>query len=223
MHMLTGCLFLSAGIAIAADDIISGTRILLPGTFHGDEVAEPIGKNWFALIDHNNQYRLEHVSPRIETVYDPVLDDESNKSSYTGKSIEVSKKKPLLLIRSKWLKQGPIVQAEITGETVKFGGKIFTLDHKCNKKPNANGLKDCKVYLNNGISTQFVASTSEGESDLAKTVFLEWAGDIDRDGKLDLILRVDWYNNSSTQLYLSSQAKKTNLIKKVAEFSSQGC
>jgi len=53
---------------------------------------------------------------------------------------------------------------------------------------------------------------------------LRWAGDLDGDGKLDLILAADHhYNLSTTRLFLSSRAKKGELVQEVAKFSTSGC
>jgi hypothetical protein len=53
---------------------------------------------------------------------------------------------------------------------------------------------------------------------------LLWAGDIDRDGKLDFLMDIaGHYNASEPALYLSSQASPGTLVKKVASRKGVGC
>ena len=53
---------------------------------------------------------------------------------------------------------------------------------------------------------------------------LLFAGDLDRDGKLDLIFNTtDHYNVSRPTLFLSSQAKSGELLGEVAHYESVGC
>ena len=53
---------------------------------------------------------------------------------------------------------------------------------------------------------------------------LLWAGDLDRDGKLDLYVSVtQHYNVSERKLFLSSQADEGQLVKEVADFVTSGC
>ena len=51
-----------------------------------------------------------------------------------------------------------------------------------------------------------------------------WAGDLDRDGKLDLLLNLTThYNTTRLVLFLSSQAKSENLMEVVGELTTTGC
>lgn len=53
---------------------------------------------------------------------------------------------------------------------------------------------------------------------------LLWAGDLDRDGGLDLLLNPNYhYNVGATTLFLSSQATGGELVKRVASFIATGC
>ena len=52
---------------------------------------------------------------------------------------------------------------------------------------------------------------------------LQWAGDLDGDGKLDLVMDLsDYYNLSELTLFLSSGAG-TSIVKKVSSFCTSGC
>jgi hypothetical protein len=53
---------------------------------------------------------------------------------------------------------------------------------------------------------------------------LVWAGDLDRDSKLDLLFDATYhYNVTHLVLYLSSAAKEGELVGKVAEWKTTGC
>jgi hypothetical protein len=54
--------------------------------------------------------------------------------------------------------------------------------------------------------------------------YLLWAGDLDRDGKLDLYLSVtQHYDVAERKLFLSSQARRKKLVREVASFEIGGC
>lgn len=53
---------------------------------------------------------------------------------------------------------------------------------------------------------------------------LLWAGDLDGDGKLDLIMdTTDNYNVRNVTLFLSTKAKPGKLVEKVVSHESTGC
>lgn len=208
-----------------ATDPFDSVAIMQVGEFHGGEVPTRIGKNWFGLIEVNGKFELRRVEPKITTVFDAVLDDESNKASYSGKKVAVVGVSPLLLIRSKFFKQGPVSQAKLSkDESIVLGATTYKIERACKKKMNPDAHRECKVYLSQGKIKQFIGdATEDGNIDYALTVTVAWAGDLDHDGKLDLILEFGSYNIGSTILYLSSQARKGEISGKVAEFGTSGC
>lgn len=52
---------------------------------------------------------------------------------------------------------------------------------------------------------------------------IEWAGDIDQDGHLDLLIQSNGFNSVEWILYLSSAAKAPNLLERVASRRHLGC
>ena len=64
---------------------VAATDLLLPGDYHGDEIAAEDGTTWFALVqDDHGGARLEPRRVGIESVNDPVLDAEDGA---TGKRV----------------------------------------------------------------------------------------------------------------------------------------
>nr|WP_315484594.1 hypothetical protein [uncultured Undibacterium sp.] len=211
----------------SAVDTIS-TEIMQVGTFHGGEVPNVAGRNWLALMVDGEHAELKTAAPKIKTVFDGIMDDEKNKASYSGKQVEMKGPEPFMLIRREGLKTGVIKQASISatdnGQTIIFDNAKYTVQHQCQKKGKSEEFQACKVYLvGNGIN-QWLGNTMEnGESDFAETISVSWAGDIDRDGKIDLIIEKSRYNNSDTVLLLSSAAKAGKHLLEVAKLSRQGC
>ncbi len=79
-----------------------------------------------------------------------------------------------------------------------------------------------KLVLVNGESRQVLYSLQEWGSDPTWT--LVWAGDLDRDGKLDLYVSVtQHYDVTERKLFLSSPAGEGQLVKEVAEFVTSDC
>ena len=61
-------------------------------------------------------------------------------------------------------------------------------------------------------------------SHLRRRSLLKFAGDLDGDGKLDLLIdTTHHYNLSEPTLFLSSQAKDGELVHNVASFRTTGC
>lgn len=197
--------------------------ILEIGVFHGNEVPKIIGNHWIALTAGNIKSELIRVQPKITNAPDPMSADDSDRS---GKKVEIENISPILIINSPSLQPGEIEQARI--EETPWGQKIhlrnveYMFLRKCGEK-NESGMHACKVYLSTGNVSQFITETWEGPSDNSSDVEVKWAGDIDRDGKIDLILYHSTNNRTSTSLHLSSSAKLKQLVNEVAVFSKSGC
>lgn len=225
---LLSSFFLGLFIPMASAVDTIPTEIMQVGTFHGGEVPNVAGRKWFALMVNGEHAELKTAAPKIKTVFDGIMDDEKNKASYSGKQVEMKGPEPFMLIRREGLKTGVIKQASISatdnGQTIIFDNAKYTVQHQCQKKGKDEEFQACKVYLvGNGIN-QWLGDTKEnGESDFAETISVSWAGDIDRDGKIDLIIEKSRYNNSDTVLLLSSAAKAGKHLLEVAKLSRQGC
>jgi len=216
---------LLASSAVAAEN--GAVKILQTGSFHSDEVPKNLGKNWFALVASKGHAELNAVTPKITTVYDPVLDDEKNKATYSGKLVEVNGKKSLLLVKMQGLSAGLVTQADIsnssTGQRIVFLNAEYLFQHKCKKAQAQNALRQCSIYLVGNGTKQWIADAQEGDDDYALSIRIKWAGDLDRDGKLDLIVDESTNNYSGVVLYLSSPAKQGKHVIPVARLSMSGC
>lgn len=234
MKKTTNTLLLASLLALSplghASRTESSIQIMQTGFYHGDEIASAFGVNhaWLALEVGSQRANLRRISPKINQVLDAIVDFDSPKSAFTGKEVTLSKEGAILLIKSAIFKPGTIRMASvIRDQAFKFNGARYTLLHQCSDQTDANQLTDCEVTLSNGKQSQWLASTKEArgvaDSESAVTVKVIWAGDLDRDGKVDLILSKNFENGESKQLLLSSKAKQKEFVKLVAEVTRTGC
>lgn len=203
-------------------------RIYTIGQHHGDEAPAKFDQGWLALIVKNGQAELKSVRPQVKTVYDQVLDDIDDKRSYTGREISVKGESPRLLIQMNSLIPGKVDMATIkqmaNSATLKFHEQDYVLDHECEKQKTGRKLTPCKITLQQGKSKQAIEENFlYPDGNFTKSLEVIWAGDLDRDGKLDLILQTNGDNNSILKVYLSSMAKGRDMLKMVASYETIGC
>jgi hypothetical protein len=76
--------------------------------------------------------------------------------------------------------------------------------------------------LQSGGTEQIPYEWPDGFSDQHCELF--WAGDLDGDGRLDLVMNLSGhYNVSETTLFLSSTRQQGKLVRKAAVFRIVGC
>jgi hypothetical protein len=77
------------------------------------------------------------------------------------------------------------------------------------------------LTLHVGVITQKLSSTTEQD---AATWQLLWAGDLDGDGKLDLLFDLSTHSGAGARrLFLSSAARKGEAVREVAVLETTGC
>ena len=82
--------------------------------------------------------------------------------------------------------------------------------------------KNAQLVLTSGNSTQVLYTLEGCGNDPGWSLI--WAGDLDKDGKLDLYVTVNQhYNIVERRLFMSSQADEGQLVAEVAEFVTSGC
>lgn len=207
--------------------------LLEVGEFHGEEVSAETGERWLGLHIAGNDSTLLEYELAVDTVHDPFIDAADQK---TGKKVSVNLPlEPIFLVNSDWvLQSGPVKTVfkgnnewlqSISPVTLKLAASNYEIKivGDDGEKCWPDGLpKNAKLILSNGKSDQVLYTLAECGSD--PSWFLHWAGDLDKDGKLDLYVSVtQHYNFSERKLFLSSQADEGQLVGEAAEFVTSGC
>lgn len=209
--------------------------LLTAGIHHGDEVSSSAPGEWMALIQRAEGWRLEAATVRTERVPDPVLDVPGGPS--TGKAVLVPDLggEPLVLIRGPGLRAGPVVTSAepprplFPGDQQQLslpGGESITIQSYGEAKQAAHGglvLGNYHLLASRPPTPPtelFPKGSLDKEGQVPRVVF---AADLDRDGKLDLLVDTsDHYNVSQLTLFLSSRAKGGALVAPVAQFRTLG-
>lgn len=231
MKTIASLLLLTCASAFAAAPV---PQLMLTGeTFHGDEVPGRTGETWFALVVDGGKATLQPTTLKIEAVNDPVGDGPDEK---TGRSVVAPGIEPRVLLRGiASLSAGDIAVAMAdpqplnagTPLPITFGGKTLNLGVRCSGTGDA---LTCTVVLGDGVMEQvlfdtFATRSESGVIELGEAVpSVLFAGDLDRDGRVDLLIdTTDHDNLSRPTLFLSGAAKKGQHVAHVAQQSITGC
>lgn len=211
--------------------LASHVELLETGEFHGDEVRARTGERWLGLhvSDHGSlllPYRL-----RVDAVHDGIVDDDEEQKTGKAVSVDLPLKPSFLVKGSIVLKEGPVTTI-LEGEKALEKASPLSLslreqsyalkivgDEDTEKCSEQSLPRNAKLVLTSGDLAQVLDSLEDCGND-ADWILL-WAGDLDRDGKLDLYVSVN--EHYERKLFLSSSAAEGQLVKQVAEFITSGC
>ena len=228
--------------------LLLGTGFALqpPGSFHGGEPVAADGESWFGLRIDGEDAALVATIVRVRPIEDVVADDAPGQRS--GREITSTQGDAIAMyLRGPRLHAGPIERAQAlpdASETVSsmpdysldFRGRRHRIAAHCDPEPVARvdgqAQLACRVVLETPGRWQVLWATTGYFEPGATTPSLGddaspnllFAGDLDRDGKLDLIFDTsDHYNVRRPTLFLSTQAAPGELLGIAAEFRSVGC
>ncbi len=239
LRILFFLLFLLSVTFVHAD---SSVELLMVGSFHGDEVSARSGEYWMSLVPCKEGACLEGVELEVTLEHDPVIDNE--KSVKSGKAISFRKDgigiahRSQFLVRASFLRAGPVEVASRSQSVGQlFPGQRFYYSLAASKVSyvvfaSGQAVQDEYEYVtiqdycfNLTIHSQtqkLMCMKGIGRSGQVPGVV--WAGDLDRDGKLDLLLDTsNHYNVMEKTLFLSSLASHGEHLRKAATFRTTGC
>jgi len=235
------CALVTLGVTGIGPVAAADPQLVRPGTYHGDELTAVSGETWLALRHvPEGRDRLEAVTVRVDTVRDEILDEAD--APATGRMISAPGDSGIaFLFRGvPGLHEGP-VNTITTDEMVALGepvrmalaGDSLMVVLACGPRQVTGQLETaaCSLVVIRGGASQtlrsYQAYYQEGEfggigNDAIPIVL--WAGDLDGDGALDLVVELtDHYNVSQPTLFMSRRSGGGVVLEKVAEHVSTGC
>jgi hypothetical protein len=233
-------------VSIQVDNYPFKIKLLETGDgFHGDEVKARNGETWLGLFEEKDGFYLRQTKLEVKRVDDPIYD-----YKMSGKSVDVSaQKQPIFLLKNATkLKTGKILtlekgllweeflenykESEVSSDEVltnltenfqqyyEIGKEKFAL--RVIKAKNKGGESILALVLENKMQRQILHTMNVDYNPSVGTLY--WVGDLDRDAKPDFYLELFVHENVDYKvLYLSSEAEKGKLVKKVAYFWTTGC
>ncbi len=235
--MRTWTVLVALGFA-AGGQAVPPVEILRTGSFHGDEVRADAAGPWFALVSEADGASLLAVRVKVVSEHDAIVDGAREK---TGKRVETSPRvDAVALLRGlRSLKAGRLPTAigernfqRGDGVNVHLGDRAYQVSFECAAGREIEGQSTCEVKLASGSAGQslftyrstFLFDDEWHTSGTLDTPMIVWAGDLDGDGRLDILLNTsDNDNVGEMRLYLSSRADAAHLVSEVARFTHVGC
>lgn len=195
-------------------------KILEKTTYHGSDIEGVKADNWVGLYKNNNGFYIQDTEVYTRTVHDNVLDEEWQN---TGKEVVISNDSDnciALLGNFSWKCEEPKKVKQIDLSKQFQENKSFTfnfLGKKYNWNIKENGCVTISTELNGKKFEQLICSH--------RFDAILFAGDLNSDGKLDLILDTSEFDSSAKQLtfFQSFQDNSELLFELVALHHSTSC
>lgn len=197
-------------------------QLALPGQYHGDEMAMGAtpGDSWLGLYSTATGLAWRDAAPAFQHAVDPVMDVPGQE---TGVEINVPGDPPLLLVRGvPALHAGPVRALAVPNQPLGPGAHV-ALENGFNLEATLNeeGAYQLKMVDAQG-QVQVLVTHAVLYDETVPTLVL--AGDLDNDGRLDLLIDTsNHYNLSRLTLFLSSSAKAGEWVAPVAVLQTTGC
>ena len=238
--MLSSVLMLALTGAALTGTALTGTHALQPpGMFHDGEAVARHGERWFALRVHEGDASLRMARLRVKRVFDVITDAEGEA---TGHEIDSDVGDVVTYLRGPGLHAGRVVTAVIEDQSdagliaqaLSIGDRRYRIATRCEADKTTEGTFACAIDLVEGerrqrlveMSAQSFDNSGDGRLQLGDDAspHVIFAGDLDRDGRLDLIFDTsNHYNLSHPVLFLSGAAEGDQLLHAVAEHDAVGC
>ena len=188
---------------------LHAASILDLGDFHGSEVPARDGEEWLALTCSGDSCIVVPTRVRVEPFMD--MYDKPREKSGRQVSVPMPAEDVVMLIRDvPGVVSGSVrtvPESDFDGNAMKFEGERYDL---------VASEEDGAVTLRSGRRSQPI-----GKGGYRWTV--QWAGDLDRDGKLDFVVSFDGDNVWGLELFLSSLARPGEMVHRAAVVNHFGC
>ncbi len=236
---------LCGGLATSAA-ASAGYGLQPPGSFHKGEVLARSGERWLALRGQDGDTALVSVQVAVKRVHDPLVDADGEATGEAVSAIRTDD--AIMLLRGAGLRAGDVTRATVAEQASEHGLPAYRIalgareyriatrciidDRNATATPDQPAAYSCTIDLVDGERRQSLMSIAAyRERPDARLLFasdasphLIFAGDLDRDGRLDLIFdTTDHYNLSRPTLFLSGAAGKGEVVRDVATHAAVGC
>jgi len=214
-------------------------EILAPGSFHGDDVKTGAnGEIWFGVFETAQGYELRHAEMVVEAVNDPYIDQDEERTArliYAADAVidpgydwdyqtdrwsseEADRLLFFLRPSDSVFEEGPLYPAIVDSPAIPPDTTIELGDSGLSLVATDEGL-----YLSDGCISQRLSDVYPNSC--GEAVSVVWAGDLDGDGKMDLVLddQPHYAYRVFYRLFLSSEAESGELVKEVADFTAGSC
>jgi hypothetical protein len=226
---LSGALMTTtAALPIAAQQKV---ELLFTGSFLAQRAWPKTGETWLGLYSNSPGYRLAATKIRVEQVPDACG------GSATKVSAETATQPYLLLKGLDHLRTGSVDTA-FAGQEFFYPGQSLSIKlgapenwYHVRALGTAGARRGEIFFTDYRLELHHSERLDAGQAivqlkamTLDNTPKLQWAGDLDRDGRLDLLLQIPIGGYSSRLiLLLSSRASRGELVKEVAGFDQLDC
>ena len=213
-------------------------KVLTAAVFHEDEVWEGVEReNWFGLFKDGQGFYLRATALHAERVEDPLGEEEGKKTGWEIKTA-VSDTVVLLMAGGNDFADRRLNVAHLDTNavypgdtlTVTFGNREYSLFATGNKEKESPGnqwylISNYKLYLSavvDGRRVNQLLVAHENFDD--QMTYILWAGDVDGDNRLDLIINLArHYNEGRPTLFLSKPAPPGKLLELSGQHRWVGC
>ncbi|WP_306565084.1 hypothetical protein [Flavobacterium lindanitolerans] len=201
-------------------------------TWENENPATSLTKNWADLYEKNGRFYLGKADFKIENGYDECAGDSTkiiNSATKTLLFIDLpelksGEVKSLKMDRNKiWPNEKITLAFNGTEYILRGEGEVLASEKVINddgKEELFQNVKNYRLYISTKNTPEKLLLQEPSFNDTF--VELLFAGDIDRDGKLDFIFGANRdYEEERVILFLSSKAEPGSHVKKVAEIAIQ--
>jgi hypothetical protein len=218
--VLRMALMLTCAVGVAAEG--RKVEMLMTGDWHGEEVRARNGEQWLALTSG----KLAPVKIQVESVHDGIIDMPGEKSGrrvtangaeeytvllkgLTPREIEKANRVDLLAASSG---SGAKAQFVLSRDALTIETRRLASAMSESEEPVF------EIVVSGGGLSQVLGKTTVEEINVI------WSGDLDADGKLDLVVDTsDHYNIFAPSLFLSTEAGRGQIVGEAASFVTSGC
>lgn len=182
-----------------------------------EEAGSWAGKNWVGWT-----YDSTRLVP-VELIVRP-LTDKDDVHEEDRVTVEWRPKKLSFAVRCMpTVRAGPMESAPVVNHELHFRGPVEIALGKrrytVRLDRSREDLTDARVVLTEGTVSQVLYSTDGFVDD--PHFYVEWAGDLDRDGRLDLVVNLSRkYSIHPHRLLLSTKANRSELVGEAAVFET---